>query len=231
METISPQDQDFICDLQAPCFQALSPDEVKLVQNSKTQVLFRKGDNITKQGTFASYILFIVSGMAIQYIEDEGDKSFNLRIVQPGDFVGLAAVFSKNTFDYSSRALSDCQAILVEQATLIEIIKKNGAFALSLFQRYSQKNSGLYDCLSSILYKQMNGRLANALLYINSYKSTVSDIFQLLSRKDIADFAGTSTESAVKLLKSFEKEGFISLNGKDIEIIEEKRLQEISRIG
>ncbi len=231
MKTINPNDQDFMCDVQAPCFQSLDADEIDLLKSSRTQVLFRKGDNITKQGTFASYILFIASGMAIQYIENVYDKSFNLRITQPGEFVGLGSVFSKNTYDYSTRALTNCQAILVEKSALIEIIKQNGTFALGLFQRYSQKNSGLYGNLQSILYKQMNGRMANILLYLNSYKSMVPDIFQLLTRKDIADFAGISTESAVKLLKSFEKEGYISLNGKDIEIIEAKKLEEISRIG
>ena len=231
MKTINPNDQDYMCDVQAPCFQALASDEINLVQSSKTQVQFRKGDNISKQGTFASYILFIINGMSIQYIEDEGDKNYNIRIIQPGDFVGLGAVFSKNTYDYSTRAITDCQAILVEKSALIEIINQNGKFALGLFQRYSQKNSGLYNNLQSVLYKQMNGRLANAILYIDSYKSIVSDIFQQLTRKDIADFAGISTESAVKLLKSFEKEGYISLNGKDIEVIENKKLKEISRIG
>ena len=48
MKTILETDQDFICDIQAPCFQMLSPDEVELVRGSKTQVLFRKGDNLTK---------------------------------------------------------------------------------------------------------------------------------------------------------------------------------------
>jgi CRP/FNR family transcriptional regulator len=50
MKTILETDQDFICDIQAPCFQMLSSEEVELVRASKTQILFRKGDNLTKQG-------------------------------------------------------------------------------------------------------------------------------------------------------------------------------------
>jgi len=58
----------------------------------------------------------------------------------------------------------------------------------------------------------MNGRMADALLYIDSLKNEKAEIFQLLSRKDLADFAGISTESTVKLLKMFEKDGLIKLN-------------------
>ena len=54
MKTILENDYDFVCDIQAPCFQMLTPEEMELVQGSKTQVLFRKGDNLTKQGAFAS---------------------------------------------------------------------------------------------------------------------------------------------------------------------------------
>jgi DNA-binding transcriptional regulator YhcF (GntR family) len=57
------------------------------------------------------------------------------------------------------------------------------------------------------------------------------EIFQLPSLKDFADFAGISTENAVKLLKMFEKEGLIDLNEKDIIIVKQAALLEISRRG
>jgi hypothetical protein len=53
MKTITETDKDFICDFKAPCFQDLMSEEAELVRASKTQVLFRKGDSITKQGAFA----------------------------------------------------------------------------------------------------------------------------------------------------------------------------------
>jgi CRP/FNR family transcriptional regulator len=73
--------------------------------------------------------------------------------------------------------------------------------------------------------------MADTLLYIDSLKNEKAEIFQLLSRKDIADFAGISTESAVKLLKTFEKDGLIKLNEKDIQVIKHNELLEISRKG
>ena len=68
-------------------------------------------------------------------------------------------------------------------------------------------------------------------LYIDSFRSDNKNIFSLLSRKDIADFAGTSTESAIKLLKSFEKDKLISLKEKDIIIKNRTKLVDISKKG
>ncbi|MDP4208251.1 MAG: Crp/Fnr family transcriptional regulator [Bacteroidota bacterium] len=231
MKSILETDNEFICDIQAPCFQMLSPEEAELVRASKTQVLFRKGDNLTKQGAFASYVLFIITGLAKQYVEGDSSKNFNLRIVKPGEFVGLSAVFTKNTFNYSSVALTDCQVFLVEKDAIANVVKQNGMFGFNIIKRYCEQNANLFDTLRMVLYKQMNGRMADTLLYIDGLKSENVDIFQLLSRKDIADFAGVSTESAVKLLKSFEKDGLIELNEKDILVVNHNALQEISKRG
>src|SRR5674476_866939 len=151
MKTILETDNDFICDIQAPCFQMLIPEEVALVRGSKTQILFRKGDNLTKQGAFASYVLFIISGLARQYVEGDNNKNYNLRIIKPGEFVGLSAVFTKNTFNYSSIAMTDCQVFLVEKAAIVKVIQKNGAFGFNLIKRYCEQNGDLLDSLRHIL--------------------------------------------------------------------------------
>ncbi len=229
MRTILEIDTEFICDIQAPCFQMLSPEEVELVRGSKTQVRFRKGDHLTKQGAFASYVLFVISGLARQYVE--GERDYNLRIITPGEFVGLSAVFTKNTFNYSSVALTDCQVFLVEKDAITRVFKQNGLFGFAMVKRYCEQNANLFETLRTVLYKQMNGRIAETLLYIDGFKNENSRIFQLLSRKDIADFAGISTESTVKLLKSFEKDGLIELKEKDIVILNQEGLLEISKKG
>jgi CRP-like cAMP-binding protein len=231
MKTIPESDKDFICDITAPCFQMLSPEEAEFVRSGKTQVLFRKDDNLTKQGTFASYILFIIDGFARQYLEGDGIKNYNLHIVKPGDFLGLSALFSENTFNYSTVALTDCRVFLVEKEAMAKVVKQNGMFGFNIIKRYCEQNTNLINTVRNLMYKQMNGRMADTLLYIDTLKNEKAEIFQLLSRKDIADFTGISTESTVKLLKIFEKDGLIELHEKDIKIIKHAALLEISRRG
>jgi CRP-like cAMP-binding protein len=231
MKTILETDSEFICDIQAPCFQMLLPEEAELVRASKTQVLFRKDDNLTKQGTFASYVLFMIDGYAKQYLEGNSIKNYNLRIIKQGEFVGLSAVFSENTFNYSSVAMTDCHVFLVEKEAISKVVKQNGMFGFNIIKRYCEQNTNLINTVRNLMYKQMNGRMADTLLYLDTLKNEKPEIFQLLSRKDIADFAGVSTESAVKLLKNFEKDGLIRLHEKDINVINHNTLLEISRNG
>lgn len=231
MRKIGEQDSGFICDVNAPCFMTLKKEEMELIRFSKTQVQYRKGDMLTKQGIFATYVLFVVKGLAIQYIENGDSKNYSLKIIKPGEFIGLSSVFYDHIFHYSTVAIAESQVVLIEKAAISQLISRNGIFGLGLMNRYMQQNVNFSESLQTVLYKQMNGRLAKSILYINSLKAEYPEIFQLLSRKDIADFANISTESTVKLLKSFEKDELIQLKGKDIQVLNDKGLEEISIKG
>jgi CRP/FNR family transcriptional regulator len=231
MKSLSATDREFICDIQAPCFQSLSVKEMEMIQESKTQVLFRRGENLTKQGAFASYVLFIINGIVKQYVEEGLQHRFNMNILQTGDFVGLSAVINRNTFNYSVVALKDTQVYLIEQSAILKVISGNGEFAFNIIKRYCEQNNLLYDIIRNMMYKQMHGRLADTLLYLGSERFAHEDLFNFLNRKDIAEFAGISVESTVKLLKVFEKDGLIRLEDKNIILTNREALLEISKRG
>lgn len=230
MKTFIPPDDCSLGNIDAPCFRNLLPEEIDLARNSKTRVIFRKGENLTKQGAFASSVLFIMDGLAKQYVEGDATRNFNLRLLKGGEFVGLSVAFNNHTYQYSVVALRETTACLIEKEAVTSLIKANGAFAFNIINRYCEQNNKLYNSIRDLMYKQMNGRLAGALLYL--YNEQVgTEVFPYLSRKDIADFAGLSTESTVKLLKTFEKEGLISLEDKNIRLNDVAGLEQINLRG
>ncbi|MEA5111910.1 Cyclic AMP receptor protein [bioreactor metagenome] len=230
MKTFIPPDDCSLGNIDAPCFRNLLPEEIDLARNSKTRVIFRKGENLTKQGAFASSVLFIVDGLAKQYVEGDATRNFNLRLLKGGEFVGLSVAFNNHTYQYSVVALRETTACLIEKEAVTSLIKANGTFAYNIINRYCEQNNKLYNSIRDLMYKQMNGRLAGALLYLWN-EQVNAEVFPYLSRKDIADFAGLSTESTVKLLKTFEKEGLISLEDKDIRLNDVAGLEQINLRG
>lgn len=231
MKTIQEYDKEYICDISAPCFASLTPDQLAIVKTSRTQVKFRKGENLTKQGMYASYILFIVNGLAIKFIEGNGNKNLNLEIVGAGDFIGLSSIFTEGLFEYSATTLTDCHALLVEKIAISNVLESNAKFASELIKRYIRSNSVLYSSIQTLLFNQMNGKIAKALLYLGEVKKKEPDIFILLGRKEIAGFAGISVENAIKILRHFEKDQIIVLKEKDIEILNPVLLKDISIHG
>ncbi len=224
-------DSNFICHVEAPCFLKLSDSEKQLLQTSRLKVQFRKGDTLCKQGTFAKVVLFMISGLAKQYVENNLHRSFNLRLVRDGDFLGLSSIFHTSEFNYTAMALIECQAIVIEREAIVSLAARNGEFGLGLMRRYAEKNTNLYNLLNTTVFNQMNGKLAQTLLYLEGFRKDFPNVFQILSRQDIADFMGVSVESAIKLLKSFEEENLIKLNKKDIEVVDFQKLETIANIG
>lgn len=231
MKTITENDTEFCCDIKAPCFSTLTAGEVDLVKTSRTQVVFRKGENLIKQGAYASYILFISNGLVKQYVEGDGNHNFNIRLQKSGDFVGLSTIFNRSTFNYSVQALRETVVYLIEKEVIANVMKQNGEFAFQIGGRSGSQENDLYDILHNLIYKQMHGKLADVLLYLSSDQFAEEELFPLLSRKDIADFAGISTESAVKLLKSFSRDGIIALDEKNITVLNRDQLLDISKRG
>jgi CRP-like cAMP-binding protein len=231
MKTISNTDKGFVCDISLPCFSALSSEETELVRDSRVQVVFRRGENITKQGAFASYVIFVISGFSRQYIECSNGRDYNLRIIRPGEMVGLSAVFNRNTFNYSVVAITETTGFLIEKEAIAGLVKNNGAFAFGIVRRYCEHNAMLYSSLDHVLHQQTNGRMATVLLTLAPENFDGEDLIRHLSRRELADFAGISTEGAVKVLKSFEKDNLIRLSDRSIILLDRDRLEEISRTG
>jgi CRP/FNR family transcriptional regulator len=73
--------------------------------------------------------------------------------------------------------------------------------------------------------------MADALLYL------YDDIFgqlkfpMIVSRFELAELSAMSRESAVKILRDFQKEGLVKISDHELEILDEEALRKISRIG
>lgn len=217
--------------LQNTCFIDLPPEVLEQLQAYKKQILFRKGDILIKQGLPPASVMFVLSGLVREYIEGPLDKNRNLRILTSGNFIGLSGLFNDDISNYSAIAMKDTLVCVINRDYLSKLIRENSEFSFRLVKRYSELENSFFALLRTNLYKQMNGKMADALLYLSSEEFVKENIFEYLSRKDIAEFASITTENAIRILKSFEKEGIISLSSKHIKVINREQLQYISQIG
>ncbi|MCF8297999.1 MAG: Crp/Fnr family transcriptional regulator [Saprospiraceae bacterium] len=224
-------EQNNIIENLCGCFQDLSSEDVVFLNENKTQVTYLKGETIFKQGAFAPHVLFVNKGLVRVYLQTGREKQINIHLARQGDFMAFSSIFNTNTYQYSAIALSDSSICMIEKEALKKIILKNPDFALQLTSRNYQAETRYLEIIKNVSYKQMRGKLASALLYLSSEEYKDDNVFQYLSRQDIADFASITVESAVKFLKEFEKEGLISQEGKNIIIQNRQVLNDLDMKG
>jgi len=213
------------------CFANLPEDEMVYLSKHKTQVKYYKGEMLFKQGAFAPHVLFVNEGHVLAYLQIGRIKQLNLRILIQGDLMAFSSLFENQTHVYSAVALSDVTLCMIEKEALKEILLRNPDVALKIMERNCAEENRYLHIINNISYKQMRGKLAAALLYLSQEKFRNENIYEMLTRKHIADFAGITVESTVKFLKEFEAEGLIVLHGKDITISNEQTLQMIYKKG
>lgn len=215
----------------AGCFKDLGEDDLALLNNRKTQIEYLKGDTIFKQGAFATHVLYVSKGIVRVYLQTSRDKHINIWLARSGDFLAFPAVFGDDKYHYSATALVDSVVCMIDKDALRALLLRNAPFAMRIATRNNRSESRLLEIIKNVTYKQMRGKLASALLYLAHKDGDEDSVFKYLSRKDIADFASITLESAVKFLKEFENEAIIKLDGKDIIISDRLHLEEISRVG
>lgn len=199
------------------------------ITENKTRITYLKGETIFKQGAFAPYILYVVKGLIKVYLQTGFEKQINLSLAKTGEFLAFSSIFGENIHTYSAQALKDSVICMIEKESLKEVLLNNPEFALEVTSKNYRNERHLLEIIKNISYKQMRGKLASGLLYLSDEEFLKENVFQFLTRQEIADFAGISTESAIKFLKEFEKEKLVKLKGKNIEISDRKKLEIISK--
>ncbi|HET55354.1 MAG TPA: Crp/Fnr family transcriptional regulator [Ignavibacteria bacterium] len=218
------------CKKASKCFQFLIPDDLEFINSKKKQVTYLKGEQIFKQGAFAPYVLYVVEGLVKIFLQSGSIRQLNITLAKQGEFMAFTSVFDNDVYNYSAMALKDTTICMIDKSALRQLLLKNPDFALRITSRNCKNENRYLEIIKNISFKQMRGKLASTLLYLSD-ASPEENIYEYLTRQDIADFASITVESAVKFIKEFEKEGLLKLNGKEIEILERRKLMEIELRG
>jgi len=212
-------------------FQHLSKPEMQLVNDNRYEASFKTGEIIIKQGSPASSVLFLISGIARSYIEGERGKNFIMDIIQPGTLVmGPGAyVNSRNTF--SVAAINPVHACFIDFNIFRQLIKTNSAFADSLLEDLCSNSLKSQTRMVNIAQKKMPGRLAEALLYFADEVFNADEYEMLLTRKELGEMTNMAKESVVRIMKEMEESGVISAKSSLIRILDKEKLKIISEKG
>lgn len=219
------------CGRMVACFRDLTTEELEQLNRGKTELTYLAGENLFKQGAFSTHLLLITSGLVKVYLQTGREKQLNLQLAQTGDFLGFASLFGETLHGTSAVALTDTEVCMIDKEQMRTILLNNAQFAMRITSRNYRNERQLLTIIANMTYKQMRGKLASTLLYLSGENFSDQNLFQYLSRQDLANFASVATESAIKLLKEFERDGIIALEGKGITILNKTELEKIERLG
>jgi CRP/FNR family transcriptional regulator len=148
-------------------------------------------------------------------------------LLKSGDVLGYRALLSGDKYSGSAIALEDTQVCFIPKDVFVNVLKDDAGMAFEMMKVLSDELHRSEIKLTHLAQKPIRERLAETLLFIKETYGFEADGITLavkLSREEIANLVGTATESTIRLLSEFKKDGMIELDGKKIQILKPKQL-------
>jgi CRP/FNR family transcriptional regulator len=218
------------CELRSLFFNNVSKKELESLCILKVEKKFTKGELIVEEGNEIRDFNYLKSGL-VKLFRSSDDREQIITIAKPFDFISLLSVFSNGFYKYSVRALEDSVTCSISISEVRNLIKTNGTFALDLLEKMNRIADIIIIESLDIRKKHLRGRIAHVLLYFAGYIYNQLEFELPISRKEIAEYIGMTTENVIRILSEFRKDKIIKINGKTIEIINKEILVRISQLG
>jgi len=206
--------------------KALTKEELMRVSACKTTQVIKKGDTIFEEGDTLNGIYCIRDGVCKMTKLSENGKDQVVKLALKGGMIGQRSLVSGEPSNLTATAVNDMQICFVPKNEILEDLQKNPNFSMDVLKNMAIDLKNSDDQLVDMAQKTVKQRLANTLVYIQHKFGNDAEGYTILtlSREDYASIVGTATESAIRILSQFKKEGLISTKGKQIKIEDEAGL-------
>jgi CRP-like cAMP-binding protein len=213
-------------------FKSLSPEEISILINSKSNRTYKKNQIIYLEGEKPQGIYCIASGkVKITQTNKDGREQI-VRILKEGDNIGYHAIFTKENYTDSAVVLEEAEICYIPKQEFLKIHICNSAIAEDILIRLAKDFNEIETLIKQLAFKPVRERMAEAFLLLKkAYNhSDDSELNITISRGDLASLAGTAKETVARLLSEFKEDKIISIEGKGIRIKDWKKIQKISHM-
>lgn len=202
-------------------------DNLNDINKYKVCSQYKKGQTIFTEGHFA-YGLFCINEGKIKISRngDDGREAI-IRLTKAGDIIGYKALITNERYTASAIALEDCQVCFIPKEVFLKILSSDSSLSIEIIKMLSTELGIAETKFTHLAQKPVRERLAESLLFVKEtygFEPDGKTLNVTLSREEIANIVGTATESAIRLLSEFKKDGIIELIGKKIVILNTDKL-------
>ncbi len=198
--------------------KALNKEELLKIANCKTSYTIKKGEPIFEEGESVNGIYCVKDGVCKLSKLSANGKDQIVKLIKAGELLGQRSMISDEPANLSAVALEDMEVCFIPKSEVLGFFNSNNQFSMNLMRNICGDLKEADDHMVSMAQKSVKERLAETLIYLNDTfgKNDDGSLHIQLSREELAGMIGTATESCIRLLSEFNKDGLIELLGKKI---------------
>lgn len=187
---------------------------------------YKKKQVIYTEGNHPVRLFYIEKGKVKTYKTNEDGKELTVGLFTEGEFLGYTALLEESVYRETAEAIEDSEITVIPKEDFEKLMHYNADVQHKFIQMLAHNVSEKEEQLLAIAYNSLRKRVADALItLLNKYKKETDPVFTIhISREDLANIAGTATESLIRTLSDFKAEKLVDIKGGNITVINEKKL-------
>jgi CRP-like cAMP-binding protein len=215
-------------------FNVLTEVEKMFLIKNHTAINYKKNQIIYQEGEKPAGLLCLGSGKVKIYKEGVSRREQIVRLASAPDLVGYRAFFADENHIASAVVIEDCTVFHIKKDIIDRLLTSNNALCRIIIKLFAKELGFSRYRTVSLTQKHVRGRVAESLLILRDiygYEEDGKTLNITLSREDLASFSNMTTANAIRTLSGFVSENAIIVSGRTIIILDEKKLEHISKIG
>ena len=197
-------------------FSSVPRSELRVLAQSSAVRQVEGGEFLSLPGEQPEIGFVVISGrLAVTKISEAG-KELTVELLPPGDAFGILRVLESTPPNTAVRAQIASRILAVHQTALRIIVDKYPAVYREIAEEYSNRMKALLNLAVSLAHAKVESRIVSTLLALaprfgkSCAQEDQSRIY--LTRRELADLAGTTPETAIRITKNFERDGLLDLS-------------------
>lgn len=188
-------------------------------------VTFSKGDLFAVAGLPCRYADIVVEGTLVCRMASPAGKEVEVSRLTAGRVVAPAFIFATvNDMPVTVQAANNVVVLRWQRETFRRMMNEDSAVQDNFITLLSDTNAFLTRKLNMLSLMTVREKVANLLIQRAKEQKT-RQIVLFRSRQEIAGSMGIQKFSLMRVLADFEKEGAIKINGRNIEILDSRKLK------
>ncbi len=208
---------------------SLDKDPLQTMVEGRNINKYKKRQIVYLEGNHPNRLFYVLKGKVKTYKVNEEGKELVTDLYSPGDFLGHIALLEGTTYKDTAETIDETELALIPKSDFEDLLNKNQEVSKKFIELLAKNISEKEYQLLRIAYNSLRRKVADALLLLQKkYPQKKDGNFVIdISRENLANIAGTATESLIRTLSDFRNEKIIDIKNGNIEILNREKLEKL----
>jgi CRP/FNR family transcriptional regulator, nitrogen oxide reductase regulator len=209
---------------QSPIFAHLREDELREIADLARPHHFNRGEFAFLEGDPCDFCHVVQEGRVKLFKQSFSGKIFTVKIASRGDTLHAVVLFEGKPRWASAQAMDKVTLLRVKKGEFMSFVTKRPSILMKIIGILGEQAHSAHERLIDMVGERAEQRLLNVLnMLCSKFGTTLS-----FTCEELADLAGTTTETTIRVISSLKKSVLVSSSRGKIVILDETKLRRSS---